>query len=65
MYARTSKPAQTQASGSTAALLLELEMPKTTAFEAFENGLEAELLSLEERFSGFVTRNSLAGAIGR
>jgi hypothetical protein len=57
-------PGQTLGS-SNAILEIEMEIHETTAFEVFEAWLDSELIDLEERFSGFVTRNSFAGSIGR
>ena len=65
MNSRTPKAAYPQAANSPLTLLLELEMPKTSAFEAFEEQLVARLVKLEERFSDYVTRNSFGGSIGR
>ena len=45
--------------------LLELEMPKTTAFAAFEEQLKAQLAALEMQFLDFVTPNSLSESLGR
>ncbi|MDA1055438.1 MAG: hypothetical protein O3C40_33990 [Planctomycetota bacterium] len=65
MNARTPKAAQAQAVGSASMLLLEIEVPRTTAFEAFEDQLDAHLAELEERFRDYVTRNSYARSVGR
>ena len=65
MNARTPKPAGLETTNAVSTLLLAFEMPQTTAFEAFEDQLDAKLAELETRFSGFVTRNSFAGSIGR
>ena len=65
MNRRTPKAAFPEAASSESVLLLELEMPRTSAFEAFEEQLVARLVKLEERFSDYVTRNSFGGAIGR
>lgn len=65
MNARQPKVAQSEAASSATVLLMELEMPRTLAFEAFEDRFDAELAELEQRFSDFVTRNSFAGSIGR
>ena len=65
MSTRTLKAAHPETASSAAMLLLELEMPQTTAFVAFEEWFDAELLGLEGRFRDFVTRDSLAGSIGR
>jgi len=65
MNARTLKADRTETTNSAAMVLLEFEIPNTTAFEAFEAQLDATLAELEEQFSGFVTRNSFAGSIGR
>ena len=66
MNTRTPKAASPDVgSSATPMLLLEFEMPKTMAFEAFAEQLNADLAELEERFSDFVTRNSLVGSIGR
>ena len=65
MKARASKAVHLNAASSAAVLLDELELPRTTAFEAFEDRLDAQLAELEARFSDFVTRDSFAGSIGR
>jgi hypothetical protein len=65
MKARASKAGPLDAASSAAVLLEELELPRTTAFEAFEDRLDAQLAELEARFSDFVTRDSLAGSIRR
>ncbi len=65
MNARTPKAIENEAENSATALLLEVEMPNTTAFEAFEGEFDASLAALEERFSAFVTPDSFAGSIGR
>lgn len=63
MNARTPKASYPAAARSTATLLIELDMPRSLAFKAFEDELVARLAELEERFSDFVTRDSFAGSI--
>ena len=65
MNSRTSQTIHATAASSPSPLLLELEMPRTSAFEAFEEQLVARLVELEERYSDYVTRNSFGGSIGR
>ncbi|HRX77922.1 MAG TPA: hypothetical protein P5307_02610 [Pirellulaceae bacterium] len=65
MNARQPTAAHSTNVSSATVLLLEIEMPHTTAFEAFEEQLDVKLAELEDRFSSFVTPNSFAGAIGR
>ena len=65
MNARTPKAAHLVAASSAAVLLVELEMPTTGAFEAFEDRFDAQLAELEARFGDFITRDSFAGSIGR
>ena len=65
MNSRTPKAAVLKAASSPLIQLLELEMPRTTAFEAFEEQLVGRLLELEEQFSDYVTRNSLRGSLDR
>ncbi len=57
--------AHTKAATLAKTSLLELEMPKTTAFAAFEEQLEAQLAALETQFCDFVTPNSFSHSIGR
>ena len=63
MNARTPKATHPLTARSTATLLVEPDMPRSTAFKAFEDQLVARLAELEERFSDFVTRDSFAGSI--
>ena len=65
MNARQPTTAYSKTTSSAGMLLLELEMPKTMAFQAFEEQLENQLAELETQFSDFVTRNSFSGSIGR
>ncbi len=65
MNARTPKAIETCSENAVAMLLLEVEMPNTTAFETFEAEFDTSLTALEERFSAFVTPDSFAGSIGR
>jgi hypothetical protein len=65
MNSRTPKAANSPAASSAFIALLEIEMPRTTAFEAFEEELATKLVELEERFSDYVTRSSFGGSIGR
>ncbi len=65
MKARTPKAMESPAPSSATVLLLDVEMPNTTAFAAFEAQFDASLVALEERFRDFVTHNSFAGSIGR
>ena len=65
MNARNPKTVLLVSATSPTMLLLELEMPRTTAFEAFEEQLNAQLAALETRFGDFVTPKSFAGSIGR
>ncbi len=65
MNARPPKAAQPEAPGSAAVLLIEIEVPRTLAFQAFEERFDVQLAELEARFSDFVTRDSLVGSIGR
>lgn len=65
MNARTQNASTSASVNSAMMLLLEVEMPNTTAFELFETRFDESLLELEDRFSEFVTRDSLAGSIGR
>ncbi|MCA9121975.1 MAG: hypothetical protein H6822_26445 [Planctomycetaceae bacterium] len=65
MYARQPKAAPLSKVTTAATLLLEIEMPTTGTFEAFQERFDSQLATLESRFSEFVTRNSLAASIGR
>ncbi|HUG68567.1 MAG TPA: hypothetical protein VMM76_12510 [Pirellulaceae bacterium] len=65
MTARQPNTAYSKTTSSAGVLLIELEMPKTMAFQAFEEQLENQLAKLETQFSDFVTRNSFSGSIGR
>ncbi len=65
MNARPPKAAQLEAASTAAVLLVEIEMPRTLAFQAFEERFNVQLAELEARFSDFVTRDSLVGSIGR
>ena len=65
MNSRTPIPSNSPAGGSPLVALLEFEMPRTTAFEAFEEELADRLYELEARFSDYVTRSSFGGSIGR
>ncbi len=65
MNARPPKAAQLEAASTAAVLLVEIEMPRTLAFQAFEERFDVQLGELEARFSDFVTRDSLVGSIGR
>lgn len=65
MNARQLKAAHIKSITPVATLLLEIEMPNTSSFEAFEDDFDSQLAQLEERFSDFVTRNSFAGSMGR
>jgi hypothetical protein len=65
MNARQPTTALSETANSAVTLLVEVEIPRNTAFDAFEEQLEAQLAELETRFSDFVTRDSLAGSIGR
>lgn len=60
------QPLQPQFLASRAtAVLGDWEMPATQAYSAFSDRLDADLLSLEDRFHAFCTANSIAGSLGR
>ena len=65
MNSRQTSAAHSMAAAPEKTLLLDLEMPRTTAFEAFEVRLDSQLAALETRFSDFVTPNSFSGSISR